>query len=88
MVAASTIFVFRKREPDTPRPYRTWGYPVVPALFIVAAGILLYYTLADTDIRQNSFVGTLIILAGIPVYLVFCQAEKNPRGTTLNKLAP
>src|SRR5262249_49512289 len=43
MVAASTIFVFRHRERDRPRPYRAWGYPVVPALFIVAAAVLLYY---------------------------------------------
>ncbi|MGC2696561.1 MAG: amino acid permease, partial [Candidatus Angelobacter sp.] len=35
MIAASTIFVFRIREPNAPRPYRVWGYPVVPALFIV-----------------------------------------------------
>src|SRR5437588_6391613 len=44
MIAASTIFVFRIREPDAPRPYRTWGYPVVPALFIVSAAVLLYFT--------------------------------------------
>src|SRR5262249_5436591 len=44
MVAPSTIFVFRKRDPDAPRAYRTWGYPAVPALFIAAAAVLLYYT--------------------------------------------
>src|SRR5205807_5849543 len=44
MLAASTIFVFRWREPDRPRPYRAWGYPVVPALFILAAAVVLYYT--------------------------------------------
>ncbi|HEV7673276.1 MAG TPA: amino acid permease, partial [Candidatus Angelobacter sp.] len=44
MIAASSIFVFRHREPNAPRPYRTWGYPVVPALFVVAAAVLLYYT--------------------------------------------
>jgi len=34
MIAGSTVFVFRSREPDAPRPYRMWGYPVVPALFV------------------------------------------------------
>ncbi|HLK52753.1 MAG TPA: amino acid permease, partial [Candidatus Angelobacter sp.] len=74
MIAASTIFVFRKTEPDTPRPYRTWGYPVVPALFIVVAAALLYYTF--TDNLTNSFAGTLVILAGIPVYWYFARQKK------------
>jgi basic amino acid/polyamine antiporter, APA family len=69
MIAASTIFVFRKREPDTPRPYRTWGYPVVPALFIIAAAVLLYYTF--TDNLRNSAMGTAVILLGIPVFYYF-----------------
>jgi basic amino acid/polyamine antiporter, APA family len=74
MIAASTIFVFRKTEPDTPRPYRTWGYPVVPALFIVAAAVLLYYTF--TENLTNSFAGTLVILAGVPVYWYFARQKK------------
>jgi APA family basic amino acid/polyamine antiporter len=81
MIAASTIFVFRKTEPDTPRPYRTWGYPIVPALFIIAAGILLYYTLANPENRQNSIVGSLIILTGVPVFWYFARKKKSI-GTT------
>lgn len=80
MIAASTIFVFRKREPDVPRPYRTWGYPVVPALFIVSSAVLLYYTF--TDNLRNSFWGCVVILAGIPFYLYFAKNRKplNHRG--------
>ncbi len=74
MIAASTIFVFRVREPNTPRPYRTWGYPVVPALFIVAAAILLYYTFTENLI--NSFAGTMVILAGVPVYWYFAKQKR------------
>jgi len=74
MIAASTIFIFRHREPDTPRPYKTWGYPVVPGLFIVAAAVLLYYTF--TDNLRNSIAGTIVILAGIPVYLYFTKRKK------------
>jgi APA family basic amino acid/polyamine antiporter len=73
MVATSTIFIFRWREPNVPRPYRTWGYPVVPALFIVAAAVLLYYTF--TDNLRNSIVGTLVILAGIPVFYYFARSK-------------
>jgi basic amino acid/polyamine antiporter, APA family len=69
MITASSIFVFRRREPDNERPYRVWGYPVVPALFVLASAVLLYYTF--TDNMRNSAVGLLIILAGIPVFYGF-----------------
>jgi basic amino acid/polyamine antiporter, APA family len=71
MLTASTIFVFRRRDPDAPRPYRVWGYPVVPLLFVLASGVLLYYTFAD-NIR-NSALGCLVILAGIPVFYAFAR---------------
>jgi len=69
MITASTVFVFRRREPNTPRPYRVWGYPIVPALFVAASTVLLYYTF--TDNLLNSAVGSLVILAGIPVFYYF-----------------
>ena len=69
MVAASTIFVFRQREPDVPRPYRTVGYPVVPALFIGTAAVLLVYTFANN--LRDSTAGVVLIILGIPVYLWF-----------------
>ena len=68
-VAASTIFVFRKREPNRPKPYRTVGYPIVPALFIGAAGVLLFYTFVDN--LRNSIAGLVVILTGIPVFFYF-----------------
>jgi APA family basic amino acid/polyamine antiporter len=75
MIAASTIFVFRVREPNTPRPYRTWGYPVVPGLFIVAAAVLLRFTFLEN--LRNSIAGTLVILAGVPVYWWFAKQKQN-----------
>ena len=71
MLTASTIFVFRRRDPDAPRPYRVWGYPVVPFLFVLASGVLLYYTFADNV--RNSALGCLVILAGIPVFYAFAR---------------
>ncbi len=67
MITATTVFVYRKRHPDWPRPYRVWGYPVLPALFIAAAAVLLVYSYA-TNLR-NSLMGTAIILLGIPLYV-------------------
>src|SRR5579871_3994206 len=69
MVAASTIFVFRHREPNVTRPYRTMGYPVVPALFIATAAVLLYYTFVSN--LRDSIAGVAVILLGIPIYLWF-----------------
>src|SRR5271157_1320015 len=69
MIAASTVFVLRRKEPNTPRPYRTWGYPVVPAVFVVVAALLLYYTFQEN--LRNSIWGCLLILSGIPIYLYF-----------------
>jgi APA family basic amino acid/polyamine antiporter len=69
MIAGSTVFVFRWREPNAPRPYRMLGYPVVPAVFIAVAAALLYYTFRSD--WPNSFYGLLVILAGIPVFAWF-----------------
>jgi len=71
MIAASTIFVFRRREPDASRPYRAAGYPVVPALFIGTAAVLLYYTFVSN--LRDSIAGLAVILLGIPVYLWFAH---------------
>ncbi len=73
MIAASTVFVLRRKEPEAERPYHAWGYPVVPALFIIAAAVLLYYTF--TENIRNSAWGVAVILAGLPVYCVVCEEE-------------
>jgi basic amino acid/polyamine antiporter, APA family len=69
MITASTVFVFRRREPNAPRPYHVWGYPVVPVLFVLASAVLLYYTF--TDNLWNSAAGSLLIAAGVPVFYWF-----------------
>lgn len=63
---ASTIFVFRRREPARTRPYSIWGYPALPVIFILAAAVLLVFSFADQP--RNSMIGTVIILLGIPVH--------------------
>jgi APA family basic amino acid/polyamine antiporter len=60
------LFVLRHRRPDLPRPYRVWGYPVVPLLFVaVAAFFLVYMPVADP---RNTGLGLLLTLAGVPAY--------------------
>jgi len=81
MIAGSTIFVFRWREPQAARPYRMWGYPFVPALFIAVAAALLCYTFWNE--RPNSWYGLLIILAGIPVFAYFAFLRRRGKGKSL-----
>jgi len=69
MIAGSTVFVFRLREPNAERPYRMWGYPFLPAIFVAVSAALLCYTFWNE--RPNSWYGLLVILAGIPVFLAF-----------------
>ncbi len=76
MISASTIFVFRRRDPDAVRPYRMFGYPFIPSLFIAVAAFLLYYTFREE--WPNSLYGLLVILAGIPSFRVVSQP---PSGT-------
>lgn len=77
MITASTVFVFRRRDPAAQRPYKVWGYPLVPALFVVASAVLLYYTF--TDNFWNSMLGTLVILAGIPVFYLFWRRRAHAK---------
>jgi APA family basic amino acid/polyamine antiporter len=74
LVSTTTVFVLRRREPNAPRPYRTWGYPAVPALFVAAAAVLLYYTF--TENIRNSAWGLLVIAAGVPIYAYFAWKRK------------
>ena len=74
MIAGSTVFVFRVREPKAERPYRMWGYPWVPVLFVVTSAFLLYYTF--TENLRNSAAGVLVILAGIPVFAYFSRRRR------------
>src|SRR6185437_343385 len=65
-LAVGAVFVLRRRSPDLLRPYRTWGYPVVPILFLVASVAMVVNALWTDPV--NTGITFAIILAGIPVY--------------------
>jgi len=70
------LFVLRRKRPDAERPYRAFGYPVVPALYIVVASaitlvLLLYKT-------ETSWPGLLIVLAGVPIYVLWARRLAPP----------
>jgi APA family basic amino acid/polyamine antiporter len=68
VLVVSEIFILRKKRPEWERPYKAWGYPVVPALnILVAAAIAVDLLIFKT---KYTFPGLLIVLLGIPVYFV------------------
>jgi basic amino acid/polyamine antiporter, APA family len=60
------LFVFRRRRPDLPRPYRCWGYPVVPFLFVASSLLLAANTVREQP--KETLAGIGILLLGLPVY--------------------
>ena len=67
------VFILRKKMPDAPRPYKVWGYPIVPAIVIVIAGALFVNTLL-TDSR-NAIIGLVLMLTGVPMWYWFSRKD-------------
>jgi APA family basic amino acid/polyamine antiporter len=65
MLSATTVFVYRRRRPDAIRPYKVWGYPVLPAIFVACAGVVLVASYASN--LKGSLLGSGLILLGLPV---------------------
>ena len=65
-MATAAVIVLRIKRPDLPRPYRTFGYPVVPILFVLVAGVFIISTLWDSP--RESIMGIALILLGLPFY--------------------
>ncbi|OLC84460.1 MAG: hypothetical protein AUH72_01785 [Acidobacteria bacterium 13_1_40CM_4_65_8] len=73
-VAVTALFVLRSREPDAPRPFKALGYPIVPGIFAVVSFLIVANALYGDP--KVSGAGVLIILAGLPVYLIFARRGK------------
>lgn len=68
-LAAAAIFVLRRTQAERPRPYRCWGYPVVPAVFVLASAAMTVVTIADD--WKGTLVWVGIMVAGVPAYFVW-----------------
>ena len=62
------LIVLRRTRPDAERPYRTWGYPVVPLAYIAVASCIALALLVSEKTSSNTWPGLIIVLAGVPVY--------------------
>lgn len=69
IATVASVFTLRKKYPDLPRPYKTWGYPVIPIVFIIASFSILLNTLIEKPVESLAGLGFTII--GIPVYYLW-----------------
>jgi APA family basic amino acid/polyamine antiporter len=65
------IFVLRRTRPDAPRPYRAWGYPVLPGLYVLLASAFCVILLIAPDTAEFSRRGLGLVALGLPVYFLF-----------------
>jgi APA family basic amino acid/polyamine antiporter len=75
IITISGLFILRKKEPDTPRPYKAFGYPYIPALYVFLAGIICIDLLFVKTF--NTGMGVLMILLGTLVYRLFKPLKHN-----------
>jgi basic amino acid/polyamine antiporter, APA family len=77
-LAVLSIFVFRRRLPDAPRPYRCPGYPVVPLLYVVLPGFIIVNTLIKESARVEALSALGFVAAGVAVYAVLGLGRTGP----------
>jgi APA family basic amino acid/polyamine antiporter len=67
------VIKLRVTRPDLPRPYRAWGYPVTPVIFLLVTLFMMYYLAVDRPLQ--SFFGALIMISGLLIYVVFRKKD-------------
>jgi APA family basic amino acid/polyamine antiporter len=73
VLTIASVFVLRRTQPQAERPYRAFGYPLLPALYIIAATVILLVLAVYRT--QTSWPGLLLVLAGVPVYLLWRKSR-------------
>jgi len=73
------LIKLRFTQPDVPRPYRAWGYPITPLVFLLVTAFMMYHLLTERPLQ--SFLGTLIMISGLLIYAVF-RKRADPRSAT------
>jgi APA family basic amino acid/polyamine antiporter len=76
VLTLASLFVLRRRRPDAERPYRAFGYPVVPALYIAAAAVILSVLVLYRP--DTTWPGLLIVVTGVPVYAAWRRFGARP----------
>jgi APA family basic amino acid/polyamine antiporter len=63
------VIKLRITQPELPRPYRAWGYPVTPVVFLLVTIFMMYYLLTERPVQ--SFLGALMMISGLLIYAIF-----------------
>ena len=74
------VFILRRRMPDAHRPYKTWGYPVIPAIFVLFCVGLFFNTIITRP--REAGIGLSLILLGIPVYFLLLRKRRGGNDST------
>jgi APA family basic amino acid/polyamine antiporter len=78
------IFILRRKRPDIPRPYKAFGYPIIPGLYILTTLAIMVILLMYKP--NYTFPGLGIVILGIPVFYLWRKYNKNPEGISETKL--
>jgi amino acid transporter len=78
-LAVGAVYILRRRRPDAERPYRTWGYPVTPLVFLVASVAMLLN--AAVNNARDTLIGFGIILLGIPAFYAWKAVQGRKRSS-------
>jgi APA family basic amino acid/polyamine antiporter len=73
------VIKLRITDPDLPRPYRAWGYPVTPMVFLLVTGFMMYYLLTERPVQ--SLAGAFIMICGLLIYAIF---RRRPDAATVS----
>lgn len=77
-LVTASLFVFRKTMPDAARPYRAWGYPLVPVIFLLVTAALLINTFVASP--REAVRGAALLAAGLPLYWYWARRSRTPLG--------
>lgn len=77
-LVVAAVYRLRAARPDLPRPYRCFGYPWSPLLFILVVAFVDVRTLMEPEMQRNALIGLAIIAAGLPVYFLFGRRKATP----------
>ncbi|MGB6395856.1 MAG: amino acid permease [Bradyrhizobium sp.] len=74
------VIKLRITSPELPRPYRAWGYPITPLVFLLVTAFMMYYLLTERPLQ--SFLGALMMISGLLIYAVFRKRTDDGAVTT------
>jgi APA family basic amino acid/polyamine antiporter len=75
------VIKLRITQPELPRPYRAWGYPVTPVVFLLVTAFMMYYLLTERPLQ--SLLGALMMISGLLIYAIF-RKRVDPGPATLS----